>query len=180
MRSSWSSPAPPGKSKRRTPASSPPCSVPRTVAGLPSRSSAQVRIASWSVVVLASDISIAYPPRVPEHPRVRGRAAGPGPRLPRPMERRHPATTAVFGLCVLWSLAVLVQIFLAGIGIGELGGKSIDPHKTLGGILHAGTAIILIAALISPSRRRDGPLALGLLVLVTVQITLIDASGAGL
>src|SRR5687768_3298097 len=51
MCSSWSSPAPPGKSMRRTPAPSP-LSVPRTLAGLPSCSSTQRRISSWSVVVV--------------------------------------------------------------------------------------------------------------------------------
>src|SRR3954471_20807682 len=69
MCSSSSSPAPPGKSKRRMPASSPPRSVPRTVAGAPSRASAHCLMVSWSVVVLESLSAMpgCYPPAQRAH-----------------------------------------------------------------------------------------------------------------
>src|SRR4051794_12089146 len=60
MCSSWPSPAPPGKSTRSTPAA-PPSPVPLTEAGLPSCSSTQRRISSWSVVVFVWFWVIAHP-----------------------------------------------------------------------------------------------------------------------
>src|SRR4051812_4077952 len=85
---------------------------------------------------------------------------------------RARLTTAYSGLALLWAAAVVVQVFLAGLGIF---GESFDPHETLGGILHGLTAIILLLAIAGPRTGRDIGMALALVALVTIQISLVDA-----
>jgi hypothetical protein len=87
---------------------------------------------------------------------------------------RHPATTVYIGLTGLFALIAFFQPFTFGLGyFGASDG--FDLHEVLGGgVLHGLTLLMLIAALVSPERRRLAPWAFGLLVLVTVQIALVE------
>ena len=88
---------------------------------------------------------------------------------------RHPATTAYVAVAGLFALVAFFQPFTFGLGyFGASDG--FDLHEALGGgLLHGLTLLMLIAALVSPERRRLAPWALGLLVLVTVQIFVVGA-----
>jgi hypothetical protein len=82
--------------------------------------------------------------------------------------------TRVYGwLAVLWAALVVVQVFLAGLGI--FGAESYDAHKAFGSILHGVTALILLLAIAGPRTRRDIGMSLGLFILVTIQISLVSA-----
>ena len=87
---------------------------------------------------------------------------------------RHPATTVYLALTGLFALIAFFQPFTFGLGyFGASDG--FDLHEVLGGgVLHGLTVLILIAALVSPDRRRLAWWALGLLVLVTAQIGLVE------
>ena len=88
--------------------------------------------------------------------------------------KRHPATTVYIALTGLFAVIAFFQPFT--FGLGYFRGTGFDLHEFLGfAILHSLTVLILIAALVSPDRRRLWPWALGLLVLVTIQLGLIDA-----
>ena len=88
--------------------------------------------------------------------------------------KRHPATTVYIALTGLFALIAFFQPFT--FGLGYFRGTGFDLHEFLGfAVLHSLTLLILIAALVSPDRRRLWPWALGLLVLVTLQLGLIDA-----
>jgi predicted acyltransferase len=88
--------------------------------------------------------------------------------------RRSPATTIYLALTGIFVLGAFLQPFTFGLGyFGASDGY--DLHEILGGgVLHGISLLALIAALASPDRRRDAPWALGLFVLVTVQIILPD------
>jgi hypothetical protein len=86
---------------------------------------------------------------------------------------RARITTVYGALAMLWALAVVVQVFLAGLGI--FGAASFDAHKSFGFILHAITALLAILAIAGPRTGRDIGMAVGLLVLVTVQIALVSS-----
>ena len=86
---------------------------------------------------------------------------------------RARITTVYGALAMLWALAVVVQVFLAGLGI--FGATSFDAHKSFGGILHGITALLAILAIAGPRTGRDIGMAVGLLVLVTVQIALVGS-----
>ena len=88
---------------------------------------------------------------------------------------RHPATTAYMALTGLFALGAFVQPFTFGLGyFGSVDGYGL--HEAIGaGLLQGLTVLILIAALVSPDRRRLAPWALGLLVLVGVQTSLVGA-----
>ena len=88
------------------------------------------------------------------------------------MNRRHPATTAFLVLSGFFALGALLQPFTAGLGIF---GESFDAHEGLGSALHGITLLALVAALISPSRRRDAPLAVVVFALVTVQLFVVES-----
>jgi hypothetical protein len=82
--------------------------------------------------------------------------------------------TRVYGwLALLWAALVIVQVFLAGLGI--FGAESFDAHKAFGNILHALTALILFLAIAGPRTRRDIGMSAGLFILVTIQIGLVSA-----
>jgi hypothetical protein len=82
--------------------------------------------------------------------------------------------TTVYGfLSMLWALAVVVQVFLAGLGI--FGATSFDPHRSLGFTLHALIVLLVILAIAGPRTGRDIGMAVGLLVLVTIQIALVGS-----
>jgi hypothetical protein len=86
---------------------------------------------------------------------------------------RDRITTVYGALAILWALLVVVQVFLAGLGI--FGATSFDPHKGFGNALHGITAILLILAIVGPRTGRDIGMAAGLVVLVTIQIGLVEA-----
>ena len=80
--------------------------------------------------------------------------------------------TRVYGwLALLWAALVIVQVFLAGLGI--FGAESFDAHKAFGNILHALTALILLLAIAGPRTGRDIGMSAALFILVTIQIGLV-------
>jgi hypothetical protein len=80
------------------------------------------------------------------------------------------ARQGYLGLGILFNVGVVVQFFLAGLGI--FGAESFAAHRDLGNVLHAATVLLLILALVGRIGGRDILLTLGLVVLVTVQISL--------
>ena len=86
---------------------------------------------------------------------------------------RERITTVYGALSMLWALAVVVQVFLAGLGI--FGASSFDAHKSFGFTLHAILALLVSLAIAGPRTGRDIGMAVGLLVLVTIQISLVSA-----
>ena len=89
---------------------------------------------------------------------------------------RARITTVYGALAMLWAVAVVVQVFLAGLGI--FGATRFDAHKSFGGILHAITALLVILAIAGPRTGRDIGMAVALLVLVTIQIALVGDRGS--
>src|SRR3954462_3928397 len=85
---------------------------------------------------------------------------------------RERITTLYGALAMLWALAVVVQVFLAGLGI--FGASSFDAHESFGFILHAILVLLVILAIAGPRTGRDTGLGVGLPVLVTSQISLVD------
>jgi hypothetical protein len=82
--------------------------------------------------------------------------------------------TRVYGICALiWAALVVLQVFFAGLGI--FGAESFTTHRDFGNALHGLTAILLILAILGPRTGRDIGMAVGLVVLVTVQIGLVSA-----
>jgi hypothetical protein len=86
---------------------------------------------------------------------------------------RSGVTTAFHGLALLIALGVVVQVFLAGLGI--FGAESFDAHEGFGWALHTSAIVLFLLALLGPRTRRTIGLAFGLLVLMTVQIMLVGA-----
>src|SRR4051794_25667666 len=87
--------------------------------------------------------------------------------------QREQVTRAYGILAIAWAGLVVLQVFFAGLGI--FGAASFDTHRLFGNILHAFTAILLILAIVGPRTRRDIGMAVGLVVLLTVQIGLVSA-----
>jgi hypothetical protein len=77
-------------------------------------------------------------------------------------------------------LLVVFQFFLAGYGVAEVGGNedALDLHKTIGGILHLFTLILLVLALFAKYRGALLGMSIGLFVLATLQFIWIDAGAA--
>jgi hypothetical protein len=86
---------------------------------------------------------------------------------------RSGVTTAYHGLALLIAVGVVVQVFLAGLGI--FGAESFDAHESFGWMLHTAAVVLFLLALLGPRTRRTIGLAFGLLVLMTVQIMLVGA-----
>jgi hypothetical protein len=86
---------------------------------------------------------------------------------------RKSATTAYRTLALVFAACVVLQVFFAGLGI--FGAESFKTHETFGFILHAATIVLLLLAIAGPRNRHDVGLAFGLLVLTTVQITLVGS-----
>jgi cytochrome b561 len=91
--------------------------------------------------------------------------------------RRHVATTIFLALTGIFALGAFIQPFTAGIGIF---GGSIEAHQGLGGLLHVLTVLGFLAALISPTRRRDAPLAFALTAIVTIQLFVVEADATAI
>jgi hypothetical membrane protein len=91
------------------------------------------------------------------------------------MSRRHPATKVFLALTGIFALGAFFQPFTAGLGIF---GESFSAHQGLGWMLHTLTLVALVAAVVSPTRGRDAPLALALAAIVTVQVLLVNVDAA--
>ena len=90
-------------------------------------------------------------------------------------QRRHVATKIYLALTGIFALGAFFQPFTAGLGI--FGGE-FEAHEGLGWMLHTLTVLAFVAALISPTRRRDAPLGLALAVIVTVQLLVVESDTA--
>jgi Family of unknown function (DUF6220) len=86
---------------------------------------------------------------------------------------RSGVTTAYHGLALLIAVGVVVQVFLAGLGI--FGAESFDAHESFGWMLHTAAIVLFLLALLGPRTGRTIGMAFGLLVLMTVQIMLVGA-----
>jgi hypothetical protein len=86
---------------------------------------------------------------------------------------RAGVTTAYHALGLLIAVGVVVQVFLAGLGI--FGAESFSAHETFGWILHTTAIVLFLLALLGPRTRRTIGLSFGLLVLITIQIMLVGA-----
>ena len=86
---------------------------------------------------------------------------------------RAGATTAFYGLGLLIALGVVVQVFLAGLGI--FGAESFDAHENFGWMLHTAAIVVFLLALLGPRTGRTIGLGFGLLALMTIQIFFVGA-----
>ena len=86
---------------------------------------------------------------------------------------RAGATIAFYALGLLIAVGVVVQVFLAGLGI--FGAESFDAHKGFGWIVHTAAIVLFLLALLGPRTGRAIGLGFGLLALMTVQIFLVGA-----
>jgi hypothetical protein len=75
-------------------------------------------------------------------------------------------------------LLLVIQFFLAGLGIAELGHKDIDPHRAVGSLMQLLGLILLVLALLA---RYRGPLlgmSIGLFVLLILQGVWVEVDGS--
>jgi hypothetical protein len=86
---------------------------------------------------------------------------------------RHGATTAFHGLALLIAIGIVVQVFLAGLGV--FGAESFKAHENFGWILHTAAIVVFLLALLGPRTGRTIGLGFGLLALMTIQILLVGA-----
>jgi uncharacterized membrane protein len=86
---------------------------------------------------------------------------------------RVGATKAYYALALLIAVGVVVQVFLAGLGI--FGAESFDAHKSSGWIIHTAAIVLFLLALLGPRTGRAIGLSFGLLALMTIQIMLVGA-----
>ena len=85
---------------------------------------------------------------------------------------RSGATTAYSALALAIAVGVIVQVFLAGLGI--FGAESFDAHEGFGWILHTAAIVVFLLALLGPRTGRTIGLGFGLLVLMTIQIFFVS------
>ena len=86
---------------------------------------------------------------------------------------RNGVTTAYHWLALLIAVGVVVQVFLAGLGV--FGAESFDAHVGFGWMIHTAAILLFILALIGPRTGRAIGISFALLVLMTVQIMLVGA-----
>jgi hypothetical protein len=86
---------------------------------------------------------------------------------------RRNVTTAYHWLALLIAVAIVVQVFLAGVGV--FGADSFDAHESFGWMIHTAAILLFILALIGPRTGRAIGMSFGLLALMTVQILLVGA-----
>ena len=86
---------------------------------------------------------------------------------------RSGATTAYYAVALLIAVGVVVQVFLAGLGI--FGAESFDAHEGFGWILHTAAILLFLLALLGPRTGRTIGLGFGLLALMTIQIMFVNA-----
>jgi hypothetical protein len=86
---------------------------------------------------------------------------------------RSGATAAYHGLALLMAVGIVVQVFLAGLGI--FGAESFSAHEGFGWMLHTASIVVFLLALLGPRTGRTIGLGFGLLALLTVQVMLVGA-----
>ena len=86
---------------------------------------------------------------------------------------RAGATTAYHGLALLIAAGVVVQVFLAGLGI--FGAESFSAHEGFGWTLHTAAIVVVLLAIAGPRTGRAIGMGFGLLALMTIQILLVGA-----
>jgi hypothetical protein len=86
---------------------------------------------------------------------------------------RKALTLAYHWLALLIAIGIVVQVFLAGLGI--FGAESFEAHKSFGFTLHGLTILVLLLAIAGPRTARTIGMAFALALLVTIQISLVDA-----
>jgi hypothetical protein len=86
---------------------------------------------------------------------------------------RAGATTAYHGLALLIAIGIVVQVFLAGLGI--FGAESFSAHEGFGWTLHTAAIVVFLLALLGPRTGRAIGLGFGFLALITIQIMLVGA-----
>jgi len=86
---------------------------------------------------------------------------------------RNALTLAYHWLALLIAVGIVVQVFLAGLGI--FGAESFKAHENFGFILHALTVLVFLLAIAGPRTGRTIGMGVGLALLVTIQISLVDA-----
>jgi phosphoglycerol transferase MdoB-like AlkP superfamily enzyme len=86
---------------------------------------------------------------------------------------RNGVTTAYHWLALLIAACIVVQVFLAGLGV--FGAESFDAHEGFGWMIHTAAILLFILALIGPRTGRAIGISFGLLALMTVQIMLVGA-----
>jgi hypothetical protein len=85
---------------------------------------------------------------------------------------RRGVTIAYEGLALFIGIAIIVQVFLAGLGI--FGAKSFKPHEDWGYTIHALSILVFILALIGPRTARTIGMGFALAALLTIQISLVN------
>jgi hypothetical protein len=90
------------------------------------------------------------------------------------------ARPAYTGLLWLIVLGATVMFFLAGLGLSELGGKSIDPHAALGSFLVIPVVLLLLVAIIGKVGKPYIIAAVALLVVLLLQSVWIHATDEGI
>jgi hypothetical protein len=85
---------------------------------------------------------------------------------------RSAVTTAYHWLALLIALCIVVQVFLAGLGI--FGAESFESHESFGWLIHTAAILLFILALIGPRSGRAIGMSFGLLALMTVQILMVE------
>ena len=88
---------------------------------------------------------------------------------------RKGITTVYSGLAMLIATLVLIQFFLAGLGM--FGASSFESHRSVGYALHGLTGLLFLLAIAGPRTGRDIGLSFGLLVLCTLQVYLPELRG---
>ena len=86
---------------------------------------------------------------------------------------RAGATTTYYGLGLLIALGIVVQVFLAGLGV--FGAESFKAHENFGWMLHTAAIVVFLLALLGPRTGRTIGLGFGLLALMTLQIVFVGA-----
>jgi hypothetical protein len=85
---------------------------------------------------------------------------------------RSAATTAYHGFGLLIAVGIVVQVFLAGLGI--FGAESFEAHESFGWLLHTASILVFLLAIAGPRTGRAIGAGLGLFVLLTVQVMLVS------
>ena len=86
---------------------------------------------------------------------------------------RQAGQTTYLVIAWLFLVAVIVQFFLAGLGV--FGAESYETHRDFGGAFHLFALVLLLLAIFVRRDRADIILAVVLFVIVTVQFSLPNA-----
>ena len=89
------------------------------------------------------------------------------------------ARPAYTGMLWLIALGASVQFFLAGLGLVELGGESIEPHQALGSFLFIPVILLLPISLVGKMGKIYIGAAFALLVVLILQSVWIQATDEG-